>query len=290
MILSTQTDYLYRKFGAEKSIDMIADAGFDAIDLTLFDMKNDTSVFCQDDYKELAQKLKERAQSRGLFFNQAHGPFPCSKLDEEYNEMIYSRILRSIEIAGIVGAKCIVIHPMHHLPYSENAEMLKDLNMKFYNSLAPYAKSAGVKIALENMWQRDAEKKIVVSACSRTKEFVDWLDTLNNDCFTACLDLGHCGLYGFDAAEMIKGLGHRLGALHVHDNDYLSDTHTAPYLGKMHWDTICEALAKIGYKGDLTLEADNFYKPFPEELAQNAAKFLHDIGRNLINRIETAQG
>ncbi len=290
MILSTQTDYLSRQFGIEKAIDIIADAGFDAIDLTMFDMKSDDSVFCQDDYKELALNLLKKAQNRGLFFNQAHGPFPCSKNnDDDYNSKIYTRIARSIEIAGIVGAKCIVIHPMHHLPYLENSEKLKEINMEFYRSLAPFAKAAGVKIALENMWQRNSEKKIVVSACSRTKEFADWIDTLNDDCFTACLDLGHSGLYGFDAAEQIKGLGNRLGALHVHDNDYQSDAHTAPYLGKMHWDTICEALATVGYKGDLTLEADNFFNSFPKELAPMATKFLHDIGRNLIERVKTTQ-
>lgn len=287
MILSTQTDYLGRKFGEERAIDVIADAGFDAIDLTMFGMKEDTSAFCQSDYKGYAEKLKKKAHIRGLTFNQAHAPFPCSKLDDAYNTMIFERLVRSVEIAGIVGAKCIVVHPMHHLPYLENSEKLKEMNMEFYRSLAPYAKVAGVKIALENMWQRNQEtKQIIVSACSRTKEFADWLDTLNDECFTACLDLGHCGLYGFDAAEMIKGLGDRLGALHVHDNDYLSDAHTAPYLGKMHWDTICDALAMTGYKGDLTLEADNFYRPFGEELAPSAAKFLHDIGRNLIKRIE----
>ncbi len=287
MILSTQTDYLSRKFGEENAINIIADAGFDAIDLTLFGMKEDTSVFCQSNYKEYAAKLKKTAQSRGLFFNQAHAPFPSSKLDDAYNDMIFERIVRSIEIAGIVGAKCIIVHPMHHLPYIENADKLKEMNMSFYRSLAPYAKAANVKIALENMWQRNKEtKEIIVSACSRTKEFIDWLDSLNDDCFTACLDLGHCGLYGFDAAEMIKGLGSKLGALHVHDNDYQNDAHTAPYLGKMHWDTICEALAKIGYTGDLTLEADNFFNPFGEVLASSSAKFLHDIGRNLINRIE----
>ena len=290
MILSTQTDYLGRKFGEERAIDIIADAGFDAVDLTLFSMKEATSVFCQDGYREYAEKLKAKAQSRGLFFNQAHAPFPCSKPDEEYNVMMYERLVRSIEIAGIVGVKCIVVHPMHHLPYLENAEKLKAMNMEFYRSLAPYAKAVGVKIALENMWQRNQEtKQIVVSACSRTKEFVDWLDTLNDDCFTACLDLGHCGLYGFDAAEMIKGLGKRLGALHVHDNDYQGDQHTAPYLGRMHWDTICDALARIGYKGDLTLEADNFYNPFGEGLAADAAKFLCAIGRNLIERIDNAK-
>lgn len=290
MILSTQTDYLGRKFGEERAIDIIADAGFDAVDLTLFGMKDDASVFCSEGYKEYARKLKANAQSRGLFFNQAHAPFPCSKFDDDYNAMMFERLIRSIEIAGIVGVKCVVVHPMHHLPYLENAEKLKDMNMDFYRSLAPYAKEAGVKIALENMWQRNQEtKQIVPSACSRTKEFADWIDTLNDDCFTACLDLGHCGLYGFDAAEMIKGLGDRLGALHVHDNDYQGDQHTAPYLGKMHWDTICDALAKIDYKGDLTLEADNFFNHFNEALAPDVTKFLCSIGRNLIDRIEDAK-
>ena len=131
------------------------------------------------------------------------------------------------------------------------------------------------------------KKTLVPSACSRTREFVDWLDSLADDTFTACLDLGHCGLYGFDAAEMIKGLGKdRLGALHVHDNDYQSDLHTIPFLGKMHWDTITDALAGIGYSGDLTLEADNFYTPFGEELAPAAAKMLAAVGRRLIVMIE----
>lgn len=290
MILTTQTDYLARKFGHERAIEIIADAGFDAIDLSMFDMKNDDSVFMQADYREYAAKLRTLAEGRGLTFRQAHAPFPSSKADDEYNDMIFARIVRSIEIAGIVGAKTIVVHPMHHLRYTEHADELKAMNMDFYRRLAPYAKAAGVKVALENMWQRNPEtKEILVSACSRTKEFADWIDTLNDDCFTACLDLGHSGLYGFDAAEQIKGLGHRLGALHVHDNDYQSDAHTAPYLGKMHWDTICAALAEIGYAGDLTLEADNFFNHFPEDLAASAAKFMHDIGRELIERIKAAR-
>lgn len=291
MILTTQTDYLARKFGHERAIEIIADAGFDAIDLSMFDMKSDDSVFMQDDYREFAAKLRTLAESRGLAFRQAHAPFPSSKENIEYNEMIFARIVRSIEIAGIVSAKVIVVHPMHHLRYTEHADDLKTMNVDFYRRLAPYAKAAGVKVALENMWQRNPEtKEILVSACSRTKEFADWIDTMGDDCFTACLDLGHSGLYGFDAAEQIKGLGHRLGALHVHDNDYQSDAHTAPYLGKMHWNTICDALAEIGYPGDLTLEADNFFNHFPEDLAPSAARFMHDIGRELIQRIEKAQG
>lgn len=286
MILSTQTDYLARKFGHFRAIEIIAEAGFDAVDLSLFELKTDETPFLLENYREYAEKLRAHAESLGLYFNQAHAPFPCSKEDVAYTEKAFERVVRSIEIAGIVGAKCIIVHPKHHFPYVGNEEECKRINMEFYRALAPYAKQSGVKIALENMWQREAEtKKIIVSACSRTKEFCDWVDTLDDDCFTACLDLGHCGLYGFDAAETIRGLGHRLGALHVHDNDYQSDAHTAPFLGKMHWDSICTALREVEYNGDFTLEADNFYNHFPEDFAPEAAKFLASTGRYLIKEI-----
>lgn len=288
MILSTQTDYLGRQFGDIEAINILSDAGFDALDYSMFAMREDDCVLNTPDYKRYIATLKSTAQNRGLTFRQAHAPFPSSKPDGEYTAVLFDKLTRSIEIAGFIGAKIIVIHPMHHLPYDKNAILLKEMNMDFYRSLAPYAKTAGIKIALENMWQRDEEKRIVPSTCSRTKEFVEWMETLSDDCFTACLDLGHAGLYGYDAAEMIKGLGEHIGALHVHDNDFQGDQHIAPYLGKMHWDTICNALAAIGYRGDLTLEADNFYVPFGKELAADSAKFLCAIGRNLIACIDKA--
>ena len=291
MILTTQTDYIGRTHGDLAAVEILADAGFDALDYTMFSMRDDGCLLNTDAYKSHITALKAAADRRGIPFRQAHAPFPSSKADAGYNQMMFDRITRSIEIAGMLGVKIIVVHPMHHLPYDENAAALKAMNMDFYRSLVPYAKAAGVKIALENMWQRAADKKTLVpSACSRTREFADWLDTLADDTFTACLDLGHCGLYGFDAAEMIKGLGKaRLGALDVHENDYQCDMHTIPFLGKMHSDTFTDVLVQTGCTGDLTLEADNFYTPFGAELAPASAKMLAAVGRRLITMIEEKQ-
>lgn len=291
MILSTQTDYLGRMFDDIQAVRILSEANFDALDYTMFGMKDDAHPLNAPDYLNYVHRLQDAAALAGRSFRQAHAPFPSMRSDDDaYNSSIFDKLTRAIEIAGLLGVQIIVIHPIHHLEYASHAEELKQINMEFYRSLAPYAKASKVRIALENMWQRNREtKQIVPSACSRTKEFINYLDTLGDDCFTACLDLGHSGLYGFDAAEMIKGLGkNRLGALHVHDNDYQSDAHTVPFLGKMHWDTICDALAQIGYTGDLTLEADNFYTPFGRELAPAAAKFLAACGRRLVDMIENS--
>ena len=59
-----------------------------------------------------------------------------------------------------MGVKLIVVHPKQHLPYLEgnNAEILKQLNLEFYNSLIPDCEKYGIKIATENMWQMDENK------------------------------------------------------------------------------------------------------------------------------------
>lgn len=78
-------------------------------------------------------------------------------------------------------------------------------------------------------------------------------------------------------------------ALHVHDNDAVIDRHTAPYFGTMDWTSITNALAEINYSGDFTLEADSFYHKLPNELLPASAKYLHDIGRLLVEMVEKAK-
>ena len=46
------------------------------------------------------------------------------------------------------------------------------------------------------------------------------------------------------------------------------------------------ALAEIGYKGDLTFEADNFMKNNPKELIPECEKFMVQTGRTLIKKFK----
>jgi sugar phosphate isomerase/epimerase len=161
--------------------------------------------------------------------------------------------------------------------------------MKFYRDLLPYAKEYGVKIAIENMWRNEPKRKYICpSACGTAKDLARYIDTLDDDTFVACLDLGHCGLVGEEAQDAIRILGHdRLKALHVHDNNYREDTHTLPMMSMMEWDEICKALADIKYDGDFTFEADAFLRYVPKDFKPTACKFMADTGRYLISKIES---
>lgn len=113
------------------------------------------------------------------------------------------------------------------------------------------------------------------------------VDEINSPMFTAYLDIGHCSLAGREAQDCIKVLGNRIGALHIHDNDYKDDMHTLPGLSEMNWSEITKALAKVNYRGDFTFETDHFFDSLnsPEETA-TGLKLAELIGRKLIRQIE----
>ncbi len=282
MVISTQTCQPAGKFGLVEAVKLIAAAGFDAIDVSMFDDKCNAWMF-ENGFEEKIAEVKKTADELGVFFNQAHAPFPTMKAnDEAYNMMIRPKVIRSIEISGMLGVKNIVIHPV---VFPEN---LKENNLKMYNELLPYAKKANVKIALENMWGRDKRRGVIVpNVCSVADELADYYDSLDPEWFTVCLDIGHIGLVGEYEYDYIKALGgKRLTCLHVHDNDYVHDSHTAPFMMNLPWDDIAKGLAEINYCGDLTLEADNFLAHLPDELFPAGLRFMYEAAACLVNKIE----
>ena len=86
MILSTLTYGLAKHFGEEGAVRVIAEAGFDAVDFSFFYNRESESSLCREDYREYFKKLKAVAKDEGVFFNQAHAPFPAYKFDDStYN-------------------------------------------------------------------------------------------------------------------------------------------------------------------------------------------------------------
>ncbi len=287
MKLVTQTETTQRMFSELEAVKLLADAGFDGIDFSMFDTDSDKYTLNAPDYLARAGELKKYAQSLGVTFEQSHAPFPPFRKDnEEYNKKVMPKVERALEISAELGIKVCVVHPC---AVGENQF---DINIKYYNSLIPVIKGTGLKIAVENMWGRDPEtKKIISNICSVSEDFNRYVDALDPEYFTACLDLGHCGLVGSDAETMIREMGaKRITSLHIHDNDYLHDSHTVPYLMDMKWDGILRALGEIGYSGNFTYEADNFLKGFPKEVFPTCLKFMADLGRYMMGEIEKYKG
>lgn len=273
MKLSTEFNYGSILFGTERAIKLMADCGFDALDYSMFDLTREDNPLTHDDWRERMRSFRAIAEENGLCFNQTHAPFPSFKVgDEQYNATTYPQLIRAIEVTAILGAKYVVMHPQP--TGGDDVEK----NAAFFSSLAPYCRQFGVKIAIENL--------IADSFFAKPEQLSALVDALDGDCFTALLDIGHASINGVGAPQFIKGLGGRLSALHVHDNDTIRDCHNLPFTKGLDWEAICTALAESGYAGDFTFEAGFFVRQFPKELAEQAYHMMGAVGRYLVNRIE----
>ena len=264
MKISTEIASAARIIGEENAVEYIAKAGFDAWDFSMFAMCRYDSVnkcllqndhpLAGKDYLAFARRLKAIGLDNGIVCNQSHTPFPT------YCGEIRSYFKRAIECSADAGAEICIIHPDNYKAPEENAEI--------YLELLPFAKEHGVKIATENMWNWDDEKgHSSFAACATPESFCKHIDLINDSFFVACLDIGHAEMKGSDtsAQQMIRELGTRLQALHIHDNDKLHDSHQIPFSMDIDFYEVVKALREINYTGYLTLEADQYLASYTAE-------------------------
>ena len=278
--ISTEIVSAARIVGEERAIELLAKAGFDAWDFSMFAMckydrasrtlmENDHPLAGKD-YLKFARRLKQIGLDNGIVCNQSHAPFPTSCAE------IRSYLKRALECTAEAGGNICIIHPDNNKSAEENAEM--------YFELIPFAKDCGVKIATENMWNWDSTKgHSIFAACATPKSFCEHIDIVGSEWLVACLDIGHAEMKGSDttAAEMIRALGPRLQALHIHDNDKLHDSHQIPFSMEIDFEAVAAALKEINYSGYLTLEAEKFLADYTEENVFDGVKKLADVARKI---------
>lgn len=248
----------------ERAIELIAKAGFDAWDFSMFEMaqydwKNKRVMdnghpLRGGDYVAFAKRLRQVGLDNGIVCNQSHAPFPV--VVPEIRDMLK----RAIECTAIAGGEICIIHPDNNKSAEENAEM--------YFELLPFAKEHGVKIATENMWNWNKEKdEATPAACSHHDDFLAHIKAVNDPYLVACLDIGHAEMRGLDtsAEKMIHTLGDSLKALHLHDNDRWHDSHQIPFSMDIDFDNVVKALRDISYSGYFTLEADAYLSAWADD-------------------------
>lgn len=275
MLISTEINSAAKLVGEEAAVELVAKAGFDAFDFSMFamglmDWKNHCMLHTDHplqskEYLTFARKLKRIAEDNGIHCNQSHAPFPV------YCKEIWDLQRRAIECTAEAGGEICVIHPDNFRSARENAEL--------YLQLLPFAKDHGVKIATENMWCWDNGKdQASFAACCDAASFLEHLEVINDPYFVACLDIGHAEMRGLNtsAPELIHALGHHLQALHIHDNDCHHDSHALPYTMAIDFSAVAKALREANYQGYLTLECDQHCgksgaEEVPQRLAEMAA-------------------
>ncbi len=112
--------------------------------------------------------------------------------------------------------------------------------------LIPLAEQAGVKIAIEEVWNRFLLSPI---------EFCRYIDEFATPTVGACFDVGNVVEYGYPE-EWIRELGKRI--LKVHVKEYAKPKRFNYKLGEgeIDWPAVHQALVDVGYEGWITAEVE----------------------------------
>ncbi|MBQ8880796.1 MAG: sugar phosphate isomerase/epimerase [Oscillospiraceae bacterium] len=290
MRLSVETYHLEQKFGYEKAFKMLKEAGFEAVDYSLYwDLEG---WLMEEGYRERAVAVRKALDDAGLVCSQTHSPFnslgQVKKKGIVYGESFdesnpyFVETVRAMEVSAILGAPHTVIHNLN-TPADVD---LMEYNLPFFKSLQPYAEKFGIKIAIENLFRGRGdgtfEERIGTAEGMNTL-----LKKLDSEWFVLLVDTGHARLVNIPPQDLIRGLTPgSLQGLHVQDNDKFGDRHQLPFMGDINWEAVLKALKEVGYQGDLTFEIPKILAPLPDELAEAAVVYAAAVGKYLIKRFE----
>jgi len=285
MKLSVELYSVAKKVGDYKAIELIRQAGFDAIDFSYY-YERECEEILGANYRKYAEDLRAQLDLIGLSCNQAHAPFTFQHgMAMDPSEPKYLNLIRAFESASVLGAENIIVHSIS-VPDDVDFE---EYNIEYYKSFIPYCEKFKIHVAVENLFKKDTKRNRLAGKLGSPQELSSIVKKINSPWIVACVDVGHASLTGYEPEDFISRVDPSiLKCLHVQDNDYLGDRHTLPYLANLNWNAVMTSLKKSGYTGDLTLEIVTYLQRFPTELIHEALKFAVVIGKYLISIYENA--
>jgi hexulose-6-phosphate isomerase len=194
-----------------------------------------------------------------------HWANPLSSGDEEVRQKGVANIRASVDTAVAVGASVVLVVPAvinETQPYGEAYE----ISLASIRELAPYAAERGIKLGVENVWNR------FLLTPREMEQYLADVDAANVGLYFDC---GNILNYGHPQA-WIRELGDRIIKVHVKDFD--SSTRQFRHLlqGSVNWKEVRAALLEIGYDDYLTVELP-LYPSYPDQMVIDSSHHLDRI-------------
>lgn len=276
----------------EEKYRLMSEAGFYSVDYPLMmGYQDPVWQLSDEELKEKMEKIRKVINENGIVVGQTHSPLDgyWGNQPETKNARLHAQI-QAIKAASYLKSPYIVIHPLTR-PWRVDETVYqeaKKLNMDYYNQLRPYLEQYRVKGAIENLpAQNPVTRDWCGSICSTAEALIDYVDTLDADCFTTCLDVGHAVLSQQDPVAMIYKLGKQyLGVTHMHDNRGSFDDHKMPGMGRIDWYAIGKALNDIEFDGIFNYEADRPYARLDQYKSIFSKEYLRvyaELGKAIVN-------
>jgi sugar phosphate isomerase/epimerase len=197
-----------------------------------------------DDLKRIGEIFESRK-----FRPFTHGPFfglDVAGIDRNISEYSIRAILHGLEITSVLGGNVMVMHTGYLPQFSMGGRRHWFRNWaERMPAVLERADRLGVTLALENTWD------------DRPEVLIHLADILPGDSMRFCIDTGHVNAFSrLHISRWWKALEGRIVALHLHDNDGISDDHLVPGLGTFDFSALAMLMKESKDRPILDLEVD----------------------------------
>ena len=248
----------YEQMDYTQRFSLIRQAGFDCVLLGWIEK------YERPDYRD----QPELARREGLLVENIHADFHCASHiweDTQEGQAAFGYYLKCVDDCSAFEVPTMVLHASYGTEHPPAGR----LGLERFKRIAEKAERSGVNVAVENM--------CTAIGIARAFYVLERVDALG-----FCFDSGHHNARKVPEEDMLARFGHRLMALHLHDNDGTDDQHLLPYDGTTDWPAQMRKIAATGYQGPTALEVlHRGYEALPPEeflsLAYERAKKLEAL-------------
>lgn len=210
-----------------------------------------------------AHGLELKSLSTGLYWNT-----PLTHPDEEKRKIAQRILKRQLEVANLLEMDAVLVVPGLVDAQTSYATAYKR-SFDSISELVPVAESYGVKIAVENVWN-----KFLLSPL----EMRSFIDSFGSAAVGAYFDIGNVLQFGYPE-HWIEILKHRIVKVHVKDfsTQVGNIQGFVPLLaGDINWASVKQSLDDISYNDYITAELTP-YSSHPEVLVEHTAVAIDKI-------------
>ena len=288
-----------QSFGDLEAIRIAKRIGADAVDMDIsggrFNCANGNSIYSKsdDEIETYFSEIAKIAQDLEIEIGQTHGRisglFPEDNPEDNIN--LFKNFRLDCLATKALGCPLTVVHGCVTGRIGDDktpAEYMRDKNFYLFTEYMKSAKEFGIKIASESLG--DCAKYNCCDFFGNTSELIMSGNRVcaagdNADYFGYCIDTGHANkALRFNnnpsPADHIRMCGNRIIALHLNDNDTLTDQHKIPKTGTINWEDVLSALDEVGYTGTYNMELN--LGTISQNLIVETGEFAVKVMRNML--------
>ncbi len=211
--------------------------------------------FTRDEFRNIA----DRITGAGLTVTM-HAPFfdlRPGAADAKVRDASIERLKQFFDLAPLFKPRSMVCHTNFEEKYYINLEeQWLENSIDTWSRFIDIAADLDAIIALENVYEESPAYPALLLDAFRDVPQIGY-----------CFDTGHCNTFSTTPMEeWIEKIGHRIGEVHLHDNDGSADSHSPVGDGTFPFHDFLKILTKRGIRPIITLE------PHTEEAFRHTLK------------------